>query len=95
MRVRLTSAAQRDLTAQLAWLKEKSPKAGRRAAEAIVRSLDLLGTFPDLGPSVRFEVREQDVRFSTFGFVIEYERHPQMIVVRRISHGAQLRGTLP
>lgn len=94
MRVRLTSAAQRDLSAQLAWLKERSPKAGHRTAEAIVRSLDLLQTFPDLGPSVRFEVREQHVRFGRFGFVIAYERHPQMIVVRRIYHGAQRRRPL-
>ncbi len=95
MRIRLTSAAQRDLSAQIDWLKERSPKAGRRAAEAIVRSLDLLKTFPDLGASVRFEVREQHVRFGKFGFVIEYERYAKMIVVRRIYHGAQDREPLP
>jgi plasmid stabilization system protein ParE len=95
MRVRLTLAAQRDLSAQIGWLKDRSPKAGRRAATAITRSLDLLKTFPDLGAALRFEVREQHVRFGVYGFVIEYERHPRMIVVRRIYHGAQDRSRLP
>lgn len=89
MRVKLTLAAQRDLSAQIAWLKGHSPAAGRRAAMAITKSLDLLRRFPDLGTEIQPEVREEYVRFGQYGYVIEYERHATMIVVRRIYHGAQ------
>lgn len=95
MRVKLTLAAQRDLSSQISWLKERSPAAGRRAAAAISRSLDLLKNFPELGAPTQFEVREQHVRFGKYGYVIEYEQHAGMIVVRRVYHGAQDRRSLP
>lgn len=89
MKVILTQAAQQDFASQVAWLKTRSPAAGRRAATAIVRSLDLLEHFPELGTLIEPEVREKHVRFGQYGYVIQYERHAKMIVVGRIYHGAQ------
>lgn len=89
MKVKLTLVAQRDLSSQISWLNEHSPAAGRRAATSIAKSLDLLRHFPDLGTEIQAKVREEYVRFGQYGYVIEYERHATMIVVRRIYHGAQ------
>lgn len=89
MRVKLTPQAQRDFAAQIDWLKERSPAAGRRAAKAIVEALDVLREFPASGSSVEIELREKAVRFGLYGYVIEYERHPATIYVTRIYHGAR------
>lgn len=89
MRVKLSLAAQRDLAAQIDWLKARSPFAGRRAALALVEAFDLLRAFPDAGQAVEVELREKYVRFGQYGYVIEYERHASVILVTRIYHGAQ------
>lgn len=89
MRVKLTPLAQRDFAAQIDWLNARSPAAGRRAAKAIIEALDLLSEFPDSSPSVGIAYREKAVRFGLYGYVIEYERHPTVIFVTRIYHGAQ------
>lgn len=89
MKVKLTRSAQRDFVAQIDWLKAHSPAAGRRAATAIIEALDLLREFPAAGPAVEVDLREKYVRFGLYGFVVEYERHPSIIVVTRIYHGAQ------
>ncbi len=89
MKVRLTPAAQRDFAAQVAWLKDRSPSAGRHAAKAIVEALDTLQTYPDIGPTIDMDHREKYVRFGGYGFVITYERRDSFILVTRIYHGAQ------
>lgn len=91
MRIKLTRDAQRDLVTQIDWLKARSPAAGQRAAMAIIDALDSLRDFPDSGPAVEFDLREKYVRFGTYGYVIEYERHARRVVVTRIYHGAQNR----
>jgi len=89
MRVKLTTAAQRDFANQINWLKERSPAAGRRAAKAIVEALDVLREYPEAGSLVDIEFREKSVRFGLYGYVIAYERHPSVVFVTRIYHGAQ------
>lgn len=89
MRVKLTRQAQRDFVDQIDWLKRRSPAAGRSATLAIVEALDVLRAFPEAGPAVEGERREQYVRFGLDGYVIEYERLEAVVYVTRIYHGAQ------
>ena len=91
MKVKLTPKAQLDFADQLAWFKARSPTAGRRAALAIIKALDMLRAYPDGGSAVEIDRREKYVRFGLYGFVIEYERRESIIFVTRIYHGAQYR----
>ena len=49
MRVILSSQAALDFEAQVQWLAQHSPAAGRAAAVRIVEVIDLLSDFPNLG----------------------------------------------
>ena len=89
MKVVISAQAQRDFAAQVRWLHEHSPQAGRRAAMRIVEVLDLLAEFPDLGREVGANLRDKQVQFGRDGFVIRYRRTIDQVVVLRIFHGRQ------
>ena len=92
MRVILSPRAELDFEAQVRWLNQRSPTAGRFAALRIVEALDLLLDFPDAGTVVRPGVREKPVRFGRDGFMIRYRRSGRTLIVQRIFHGRQNRG---
>ena len=89
MKVTVTPQAERDFGAQVRWLHEHSPRAGRKASEQIVRALDLLADFPELGIEVGTGLREKHVRFGRDGFVIRYRIGVLTVTVLRIFHGSQ------
>jgi plasmid stabilization system protein ParE len=89
MRVILTRRAERDFEAQVRWLQQHSPAAGRAAALRIVEILDLLSHFPDTGMVVHGTTREKYVRFGRDGFVIRYRRSGDSLRVHRIFHSRQ------
>lgn len=89
MKVILSPQAELDFEAQVRWLKEHSPTAGRSAALRIVEIIDLLSDFPDMGTVVGAGVREKTVPFGRDGFVIRYRRSGRTLVVQRVFHGRQ------
>lgn len=89
MKVIVSRTAQRDFAAQVRWLHDHSPQVGRRAADKIVETLDLLSDFPDLGAEVAVGVREKQLRFGRDGFVIRYRRTAEKVIVLRIYHSRQ------
>lgn len=89
MKVILSPRAQQDFEAQVQWLHQHSPSAGRAAAFRIVEMIDLLGHFPDLGVVGSGAIREKQVQFGRDGFVIRYRRSERTITVLRIFHSRQ------
>lgn len=92
MRVTLSLRAELDFEAQVRWLNQHSPKAGRAAALRIVEVIDLLSDFPDLGTAINAGVREKQVQFGRDGFLIQYRRSGRTLIVLRIFHSRQDRG---
>lgn len=91
MKVILSRKAELDFAAQVRWLNQHSPAAGRSAALRIVEVIDLLSDFPDMGTVVGSEMREKTVQFGRDGFVIRYRRSGQTLTVLRIFHSRQNR----
>lgn len=91
MKVTVTPQAERDFGAQVRWLHEHSPRAGRKVAEQIVHAIDLLADFPELGAEVGTGLREKHVRFGRDGFVIRYRIGVLTVTVLRIFHARQAR----
>ena len=91
MRVILSARAELDFDAQVRWLRQYSPEAGRRAAESIVTTLDILADFPRIGQVVDGEQREKHVQFGRDGFIIQYRLMTDGLIVDRILHGRQAR----
>ena len=89
MKVVLSPGAELDFEAQVRWLKQHSPTAGRSAALRIVEALDLLSDFPASGVGIGDGVRETPVRFGRDGFVIRYRRSGGTLIVQRIFHSRQ------
>lgn len=89
MKVILSPRAELDFEAQVKWLRQHSPDTGRRAADSIVRTLDLLTDFPEIGPAVSRGLREKHVEFGRDGFVIRYRVHQDHVRIMRILHGRQ------
>lgn len=92
MKVILSPKAELDFEAQVRWLNQHSPAAGRSAALRIVEVIDLLSDFPDMGTVVGSGVREKTVQFGRDGFVIRYRRSGRTLFVQRIFHSRQDRG---
>ena len=92
MKVILSRRAELDFEAQVRWLYQHSPKAGRAAALRIVEVIDLLADFPDIGTAVDGGVREKQVQFGRDGFLIQYRWSGQTLIVLRIFHSRQDRG---
>ena len=92
MKVLLSPEAELDFEAQVRWLSQQSPTAGRSAALRIVEVIDLLLDFPEVGKVVGPGVREKTVPFGRDGFVIRYRRSHRTLVVQRIFHSRQDRG---
>jgi len=91
MTVIISDRAERDFAAQIRWLNENSPRAGKRAASRIIYMLDLLEDYPNLGVELTRTLREKHVRFGRDGFVIRYSRRAGDVIVHRIFHTRQLR----
>tara|TARA_R110002051_G_scaffold210266_2_gene275879 strand:- start:53 stop:331 length:279 start_codon:yes stop_codon:yes gene_type:complete len=91
LRVRLTSRAHLDLRLHIDWLSERSPRSARNAIRAIFDTIGRLKSHPLSGRVIASGVRETQVRFGQFGFVVRYEARPSEVIIIRIFHGAQNR----
>ena len=89
-RVRLTSAANRDLVRLIDYLDVRSPAAAVRAydtLDAAMRSLDEFSERARPGPEPG--TRELVVRFGSGAYIVRYRVDPDEVVVARIFHGAE------
>jgi plasmid stabilization system protein ParE len=88
-RVRFAPGAIRDLQRLQAFLRPVNAIAARRAAESIVKSVQLLGRQPQLGRPVEDlsdEYREWIIDFGDSGYVARYRIDADAITVLAVRH---------
>jgi plasmid stabilization system protein ParE len=84
--------AQTDLQRLRAWLADVDPDAARRAAIAIVNAIERLGRFPGMAPPVKgSDVRELQVPFGRYGYVVRYVLQEDRVLITRVFHGRESR----
>ncbi|HQS97043.1 MAG: plasmid stabilization protein [Novosphingobium sp. 17-62-19] len=84
-----STAAIRDLRRLRDFLQPKSADAARRAGEAIVRSVKLLGSHPHIGRMVDDlpeDFREWVIDFGDSGYVARYRVDGDVVTVLAIRH---------
>jgi plasmid stabilization system protein ParE len=92
VRIKLSAAAQGDLSRLPAFLSPKSAKAGAKARERLVSAIESLHEFPGRGrPSGRSGLREVFVRFGRDGYVIRYHSSDAEVFITRIFHTRERR----
>ena len=90
--IRILPQARSDLPRLKDFLVGKSPRAARRAAEAIEAAIRSLADFPHRGRnSDREGHKELIVRYGRDGYVILYRVDQRSVVVARIFHGLEQR----
>lgn len=91
MKIRVSPRAKREFEAIFLWLAEQSPEAARRAASNIYATVDLIGSFPELGMASPEGWREKGVQFDRDGYLIRSRVMGDTIVILRIMHTRQRR----
>jgi plasmid stabilization system protein ParE len=84
-----TQSAIRDLQRLREFLRPKNPLAARRAAEAIVKSLQILGLQPQIGRSIEDmpdPYREWMIDFGDSGYVARYRFDGVVITILAVRH---------
>ncbi len=87
--VKFAPAALRDLDRLRSFLRSKSPAAGRRAAEVIIKAIQNLEQHPEMGRPVDGmgeEYRELVIGFGHYGYVALYRVYCESVVVLAIRH---------
>ena len=84
--VRLSPAANLDLERLALFMIEKTPVSALRAVSAIERAAMSLETLSDRGRPRTDGLRELDVRFGRYGYIIVYRSDPEAVVIFRIFH---------
>lgn len=87
--VRFAPSAIRDLERLREFLRSKSSVAARRAGEAIVNAVRVLGSQPQLGRPVEDmhdEFREWIIDFGDSGYVARYRIDPEAVTILALRH---------
>jgi plasmid stabilization system protein ParE len=87
--VRYTPGAIRDLQGLRDFLRPKNPVAARRAAEAIMKAVQVLGLQPHIGRPVEDlpeEFREWMIDFGDSGYVARYRIDADAITILAVRH---------
>lgn len=87
--VRFSPPAIRDLERLREFLRPKSPIAAKRAGEAIVKAVQVLGLQPKLGRPIEDmpdEFREWVIDFGDSGYVARYRIDPDAITILAVRH---------
>jgi plasmid stabilization system protein ParE len=87
--VRFAPAALRDLERLREFLRTKNPAAAKRAAAAIIKSVQLLGEQPQMGRPVDHlpaQFRELPIQFGASGYVARYRYADDIVTVLAIRH---------
>lgn len=84
-----TQNAIRDLQRLREFLRPKNPLAARRAAEAIVKSIQILGLQPQIGRLIEDmpdQYREWMIDFGDSGYVARYYFDGERIIILAVRH---------
>jgi plasmid stabilization system protein ParE len=87
--VRIAPAALRDLERLREFLGTKNPSAAKRAAAAIMKSIQLLGLQPQIGRPIEdmnAEFRELPIEFGDTGYIASYHYAGDTVTVLAIRH---------
>ncbi|PWF44340.1 type II toxin-antitoxin system RelE/ParE family toxin [Massilia glaciei] len=87
--VRLAPSALHDLQRLREFLRIKNPAAAKRAAAAIIKSIQMLGRYPQVGRPAQemdIEYREITVEFGDTGYIVLYRYELDAVTVLSIRH---------
>ncbi|MFN3914874.1 MAG: type II toxin-antitoxin system RelE/ParE family toxin [Aquabacterium sp.] len=87
--VRFSPPAIRDLERLREFLRPKSPIAAKRAGEAIVKAMQVLGLQPQLGRTIEDlpeEFREWVIDFGDPGYAARYRIDPDAVTILSVRH---------
>lgn len=87
--VRFALGAVRDLERLREFLRPKNPVAAKRAGEAIIKAVQVLGSQPQLGRLIGDtpeEFREWVIDFGDSGYVAHYRIEPQFVTILAVRH---------
>lgn len=87
--VRFAPPAIRDLERLREFLRPRDPVAARRAAEVIVKAVQVLGLQPGIGRPIEDmpdEFREWIIDFGASGYVARYRIDPDAITILAVRH---------
>ncbi|MBF0252077.1 MAG: type II toxin-antitoxin system RelE/ParE family toxin [Alphaproteobacteria bacterium] len=88
--VTFSPAALRDLERLRAFLRPKNPAAAKRAAAAIIQTIQTLAAHPEIGrPTGNLDERELLIDFGQAGYIAAYRLDGDMIVVLAVRHGRE------
>lgn len=89
-----TDQALSDLRRLRGFLRPKNPNAALRAGKAILLSLDILETNPEIGRPLDEKRRELVIPFSNAGYIALYEHDPaaDVVIVQAIRHQSEHSG---
>ena len=90
MKVVIDEVALGDLERIGAWIATEDPRAARDTLNAILDSIDRLGTFPHMGPRGRAaNTYERLVAGTPYIIVYELQHKPTALVVLAVFHASQ------
>ncbi len=87
--VRFSPVALADLTRLREFLRQRNPVAARRAADAIIKAVELLGQYPQIGrpaEEMEIEYRELLIDFGDSGYVALYRYQGDFVTVLALRH---------
>ncbi|MGD0732777.1 MAG: type II toxin-antitoxin system RelE/ParE family toxin [Terracidiphilus sp.] len=91
-RLKWSPQALRDVERLHDFLAEKSREAARRAAEAILQGVKLLGKHPEIGrpaEGLSTEFREWVIEFGSVAYVALYRYDGKEVVILAVRHGCE------
>ncbi len=87
--IKYAAGAIRDLQRLRAFLQSKNPMAAKRAAETIMKSLQMLGYQPQIGRPIEDmsdEYREWLIDFGDSGYAVRYRIDMGTVVILAVRH---------
>lgn len=66
------------------------PAAATRTGEELIRRIEMLPDFPEMGAPVQLAPTPESVRDMVFGkYVVRYSVHPSAVIILRVWHGLE------
>ena len=93
LRLVYTAVAIDDLIRLRTFIAEHDPTAARRVGPELVKRIDALRSFPQMGKIVESAPDPQSIRDMAFGrYVVRYAVHARTVAVLRVWHHFEQRG---
>ena len=89
MRVRVSAEARRDLQSLFSYLGGRNQRAANRALETLEAAIQSLSKMPDRARRGPGSLREIIVPFGAAGYVVQFQRDQQTVLIARIFHSLE------